>query len=83
MWEPNLWAIVRGKGDSAVITAEQVAAVDNFLESLSDVASPALQQTIAAERDRLPPPEDFVGMTMEEARGMVVGYDVYLPAVRQ
>ncbi|MFW5941484.1 MAG: hypothetical protein ACOCXI_06765 [Chloroflexota bacterium] len=57
--------------------------MDNFLESLSDVASPALQQTIAAERDRLPPPEDFVGMTMEEARGMVVGYDVYLPAVRQ
>lgn len=83
LWEPNLWAMVRGKGDSAMITAEQVSAVDSFLESLSDVASPALQQTIAAERDRLPPPEDFVGMTMEEARGMVVGYGVYLPAVRQ
>ncbi|HSM56233.1 MAG TPA: FG-GAP-like repeat-containing protein [Candidatus Sulfomarinibacteraceae bacterium] len=81
LWEPNLWALVRGKGDSASITAGQVTAVDNFLESLSAVASPALQQTIAAERDRLPPPEAFVGMTMEEARGVVVGYGIFAPMI--
>ncbi|HSM56234.1 MAG TPA: VCBS repeat-containing protein [Candidatus Sulfomarinibacteraceae bacterium] len=83
MWQPSLRALVEGNGDEALITAEQVAAADGFLNDLAAVAGPALQQAIAAERDRLPPPDDFVGMTMEEARGVVVGYDVYLPAVRQ
>jgi hypothetical protein len=81
MWEPNLWALVLGQGDSAVITAGQVAAIDSFLTNLAAVASPELQQVIAAERARLGPPEDYVGMTMAEARGLIVGYGVRLPIV--
>jgi hypothetical protein len=81
LWEPNLWALVLGRGHTAVITAEQVDAVDSFLSNLSAVASPALQQAIAEERAALPPLETFVGMTLAEARGNVVGYGVFLPMI--
>lgn len=81
LWEPNLWALVRGEGDTATITAAQVNAVDSFLTNLSAAGSPELQQTIAAERDRLPLPQEFVGMTIDEARGLVVGYGTYLPLI--
>ncbi len=40
-------------------------------------------QAITDELDRLGPLDDFVGLTMEEARGMVVGYTVYLPSVQK
>ncbi|MBK7916613.1 MAG: hypothetical protein IPJ94_10195 [Chloroflexi bacterium] len=56
-------------------------AVDDFLNALSAAGSPALQQAIAAERAKLPPFDSFVGLTMEQARGSVVGYGVYLPMV--
>jgi hypothetical protein len=81
LWEPNLWALALGRGDSAVITAGQVAAIDSFLTNLAAAASPELQQVIAAERARLGPPEDYLGMTMAEARGLIVGYGVRLPIV--
>lgn len=81
LWETNLWALSRGKGDSAAITAEQVSAVDSFLANLSAAASPELQQVIAAERDRLPDLQEFAGMTMREARGRIVGYSTYLPLI--
>ena len=81
LWEPNLWALVLGNGDSTVITAAQVDAVDDFLTNLSAAGSAQLQQTIAAERARLPLPQDFVGMTMAEARGLIVGYGTYLPLI--
>lgn len=79
LWEPHLWALVLGDGDEATITTAQVAAVDAFLANLSAAAGPALQAAIAAERDRLPPPDTFVGLTMAEARGLTVGYGRYLP----
>jgi hypothetical protein len=81
LWQPNLWALVRGEGDSATITTEQVAAVDNFLSNLAAASSVELQQVIAFERDRLPPPQDFVGMKMDEARGLTVGYGTFLPMI--
>jgi hypothetical protein len=83
LWEDNLWALVMGKGNEALITAEQVAAVDSFLTNLSAVASPELQQVIAEERNLLGPPEDYVGMTMTEARGVVIGYSLKLPLIRR
>jgi hypothetical protein len=83
LWEDNLWALVTGKGNEALITAEQVAAVDSFLTNLWAVASPELQQVIAEERNLLGPPEDYVGMTMTEARGVVIGYSLKLPLIRR
>ncbi len=83
LWEPNLWALVLGQGDSAVITAEQVNAVDSFLTNLAAVASSQLQEDIAAERSRLPLPGEFVGKTMAEARGITVGYGTFLPVINK
>ncbi|MGB5057741.1 MAG: hypothetical protein WBO48_03580 [Candidatus Promineifilaceae bacterium] len=80
-WEANFTALVAGDGDTDVITAPQMQAVDDFLNALSAAGSPALQQAIAAERAKLPPFDSFVGLTMEQARGSVVGYGVYLPMV--
>lgn len=80
-WEPHLAALVAGDGDTAVITPSQIQVLDDFLNALSAAGSPALQQAIADERANLPPLETFVGMTMDEARGAVVGYGVYLPMV--
>ena len=55
--------------------------MDDFLTALSAAGSPALQQAIANERARLGNLVDYVGMTMEEARGVVAGASVYLPLV--
>jgi hypothetical protein len=83
-WEPNLQALVEGEGDSAVITNDQVTLVDSFLNSLSSLANPQLVETIAVERNRLPPLQDFVGLTMNEARDLVLGdYVLYLPAAQK
>jgi hypothetical protein len=83
LWEANLWALVTGRGDSAIIATEQVTAVDNFLTNLSAVASPELQQVIAEERNQLGPLEDYIGMTMTEARGVIIGYSLKLPLIRR
>ncbi len=83
IWQPNLQALVDGNGASALITEAQVQAADEFLNALSAVAGPALQQTIAAELARLGPPEDYIGMTMDEASAAIVGYGLYLPVVNR
>ncbi|MCB8942378.1 MAG: PD40 domain-containing protein [Ardenticatenaceae bacterium] len=80
-WEANFTALVAGEGDTAVITAPQIQAVEDFLDALSAAGSPTLQQAIAEERAKLPPFGTFVGLTMAEARGEVVGYGAYLPTV--
>jgi hypothetical protein len=80
-WQPNVAALLEGRGDETIITAEQVQVVDDFLAALSDAAGPTLQQVIAEERAKLPPPADFVGLTVEQARRQVLGYNVYLPLV--
>jgi hypothetical protein len=79
LWQPNLQALVNGNGASATITARQAQALDSFLDTLAAAGSPALQQMIATERAALPPLPTFVGMTMEEARGVVLGYGLFLP----
>jgi len=79
LWQPDLQALLDGQGDSVTISAEQVQAVDDFLANLSAAASPALQEVIAEERAKLPPPEAFTGMTLEEARGIVLADVTLLP----
>ncbi len=87
LWQPHLQALVDGQGDSAVITTEQVAAASGFLFNLSQVASPELQQIIDAELARLGPLSSYVGLTMDEASLIVLGYTapnqtkIYLPLV--
>ena len=78
-WEPALVSLVNGEGETATITAGQVAALEEVLDALTAAGSPALRQAIAAERANLPPLETFVGMTMSAAQGEIVGYTVYLP----
>lgn len=65
-WEPMLQALVDGSGNSVTITAGQVQTVQTFLDHLSAVASPALQQTIADERAQHPL-EEMIGKTMDDA----------------
>jgi hypothetical protein len=75
---------VNGEGDTAVITSDQVTVVDGFLTYLSSLASPQLVETIAVERNRLPPLPDFVGLTMDEARDLVLGdYATFLPVTQK
>ena len=81
IWEPNLEAMVEGQGDSAIITAAQIQTMDDFLQTLSALGSPALQAAIAEERASLPDLSTFVGMSMAQARGSVVGFGVYLPVI--
>ena len=76
-------AVDREHGD-IIYGAGQVQAVEDFLADLSVAGGPELQQVIADELERLGPLDDFVGMTMEEARGDVIGYVVlYLPLVQK
>jgi hypothetical protein len=80
LWLPNLAALVDSEPTDPVITAGQVQAVDDFLTDLSAAGSPSLQATLAAERSAMPPLDDFVGMTMTEARVTAVGpYRLLLP----
>lgn len=81
LWEPNLQALLDGQGQNAVITAEQVQAMQSFLDHLSAASSPGLQQVIAEEQARLGALEDFVGLTMDEARDAVVGRAFYVPVL--
>lgn len=79
LWQPNLLALLDGDGDEVTITQQQVQAIDAFLTNLSAAGSESLRQTIADERARLQPSQDYVGMTMAEAHGNVVGDTLYLP----
>jgi len=82
LWLPNLASLVNGGNQfgDPVITVNQVQAVDGFLTNLAAAGSPTLQQTISDERDALPDPSTFIGLTMSEARTIVLGNQaVYLP----
>jgi hypothetical protein len=66
LWESNLQALVDGNGNTATITSGQVQAIQDFLDHLSALGSPSLQQTIASERANTPL-EAAIGMPMDEA----------------
>ena len=81
LWMDNLRSLVDEDG-SAIVTQEQVDAIESFLNNLSAMASPELQQIIDDERTRLGPPEDYVGLTVKEAKSKAIGAQVtYLPLV--
>jgi len=66
LWEPNLQALVDGNGNSVTITDEQVQTIQTFLNHLSALGSPELQQTIASEQAGLNM-QELVGQTMSQA----------------
>ena len=81
LWQNNLRDLVDGDG-TAIITQAQVNAIKNFLTNLSAAASPELQQIIADELVRLGPLDDYVGMTVKEAKSKAIGDPtIYLPIV--
>ncbi len=81
IWQDNFASLADGDG-TAVITQAQVDALDLFLTNLSNVASADLQQIIGDERVRIGMLDNYVGLTMEEAKGLVLGDEViYLPLV--
>ncbi|MCC6169806.1 MAG: hypothetical protein IT329_21490 [Caldilineaceae bacterium] len=82
LWQEPLRSLVDGDG-RAVITQARVDALESYLDQLSDVAGPPLQRRIATERSRLGPLEDYVGMSMSDAKRRAIGDPaVYLPLVR-
>jgi hypothetical protein len=79
LWQDNLRNLVDGDG-SAKITQAQVDAIDSFLTALSAAASPELQQIIADERARLGSLDDYVGLSVEDAKRKAIGEPViYMP----
>lgn len=81
LWQDNLYSLVDGEG-SAVITQAQVDAIETFLANLSATGSSELQQLIADELTRLGSLDDYVGLTMLEARKRAIGdVGVYLPLI--
>ena len=84
LWQPNVQALISGQGATTTITAEQVQAVEDFIDNLSAAASPTLQQLIAAELAAQPPPDSFIDMTVDQAsQQLLSGNTVFLPVVNR
>jgi hypothetical protein len=66
MFVPELEALLDGNGDKVYITFEHVKSLKSELDWFASKSSPALQDAIQRESQRLPL-DDFVGMTMSEA----------------
>ena len=73
LWEPNLRALLDGKGGQLIIKRQQVQAVTKFLDRLSAKSGPELQQVIATERARTPL-VPLAGLSMDQAYERVIGY---------
>jgi len=67
---PGLEALLDGKGDTVRITSGQVEGFKTQLAWFSSRGSPALQEDIEREQQRLPL-DNFVGMTMSDALDLI------------
>jgi hypothetical protein len=67
---PGFEALLNGKGDTVHITTEQVDALQDELDWFASTGSPALQEDIEKERQRLPL-DQFAGVTMNDALDMI------------
>jgi hypothetical protein len=90
-WQPALRSITFGAGNNATISAEQVEAMNGFLDALAAAGSSELQQVITTERAAIQL-DTLVGQTMNEATRRTIGvdpaqldlgYQVYLPFVQR
>jgi hypothetical protein len=65
-WQPNLDALVNGRGGDVIISEDAVSSVENYLVLIAQHASPELKSVIDEEL-LATPLEDMAGMTMNEA----------------
>jgi Tol biopolymer transport system component len=79
LWRPALQALVDGQGESVSLAVTQTQALHAFLERLTILDGGAMRQAIHAELARLGPLNNYAGLSVEAARGAVVGYALYLP----
>lgn len=75
LWSEPLLRLQAGNGASRTVSAEMIAAVDNTLQQLATLGSPALAQAIAAERALLPPLDSLVGLDLNQFRAAVLPAD--------
>lgn len=68
--QPQLDALVNGRGDTATITAEQVQQVNRVLDHIEQLASPELKMTIQSER-AVHPIETYVGRSVAQVADAV------------
>ena len=81
MWQDNLRSLVDGDG-RATISQEQVDATFSFIEKLYFAGSEELKGVIAAELEALGPLDEYVGLTMAEAKTKAIGHStLYLPLI--
>jgi len=66
LFVPELDSLVNGDGDKAYVTAEHVESLQSELDWFASLGSPALQEDIARESERLQL-DHFEGMTINEA----------------
>jgi len=66
LWLPHMAALVAGKGDGAVVTQEQIDALEAFLDALRAKAGEDLAAAMDRERPRLRL-DDWVGINMNAA----------------
>jgi FG-GAP-like repeat len=66
LWQDNLQAVLDGQGELAVVTQEQVDAVQLFLDQLTIGGSPELAGALTEQLAELPPLDDLVDMNMDE-----------------
>jgi hypothetical protein len=71
-FQPHLLALVTGRGAEVVLSADDVTAVEDFLDHLASPASTELAAALAAERTDAQLLQ-FVGQTMEDARRVLIG----------
>ncbi|GAB4416465.1 MAG: hypothetical protein Kow002_02260 [Anaerolineales bacterium] len=75
LFVPGLQALVDGNGDSVVITSEQVAGLQSFLDTLIEQGAPELREVITSELEHRPL-SPMIGMTMNEAWEYLNGYQL-------
>ncbi len=68
---PGFEALVRGRGDDFVVTADMVAQANALLDKLAAAGSPALASALAAERAKYHELADFEGLSFAEASGLL------------
>lgn len=87
LWKPSIDALVKGRGDQALVSNEQVKLLDTVLENLELIGSEPLKAAITAERQAIGKPlNDFIGMTVGQASVALVGstnFRLYMPNVQQ
>ncbi len=84
MLQEPLQNLVEGDGN-AIISQALIDSFESFLLALSAAGSAKLQQTITEEMSRLGPLDDYVGLTVKQAKSKTIGdsmfpWSLFLPA---